>query len=912
MRGEINDPCQQYSLDRRGLPRPGPPVILTGMVVRLEVKEPRDSPRPHRGESALIVHVRRFRTAYWLLLIGLAGSAGLFVATRHLVEEHQKILFKSGVDDTVRILDLHFAGDLNVVISLQGVFDIHKRLESEAIRAFLRTRNYESDHGAMGNVGFCVPVFSTNRTTEHASLLERGMDRFFPREALDLEASLPIVFLNDSSQGRLRGAGWDAFGSDRIRAAMDQARDSGEMVASYKIPLASTNQVKPLEGFVVFFPLYATKSVPASIAERRTQFVGLAFGTFPTDPLWKNMIGPGWPHLVNLAVFEGGGMRQENLLFDLYGEAEEGAPASWKHPPRYAQIDRKAALRREWDFVITSSDHLNHSSERRFPALVLALGCLVSLVLFIVEVVAFRRIEKLMGQLRTANEAFWAEKERLSVTLRSLGDGVIAADTHGRVTLMNKVAETLTGWSQEESLGRPVEEIFRVRGGPGSGGAVTKVENAPPDGEGAPPPPTTLTHRSGSQCVVSESTAPIFRSDHSVAGAVLVFRDVTERQNLEARLRHSERMESVGRLAGGIAHDFNNLLTVITGNLELAKSLDREPASLAQCLEEVDAAAQRATGLTRQLLAFSRRQIIEPRVVNLNDLVRDLQNILTRVIREDISLKTVLGNGLGSVRVDVAQFEHVLINLAVNARDAMPRGGNLRIETANVDLGDESRAGLLHLQPGRFVLLAVTDTGQGMSEEVKRHIFEPFFTTKPKGQGTGLGLASVFGAVQQAGGAIEADSEVGRGTSFKIYLPRVEEQPEKLHELPADSVTPGGTETVLLVEDEESLRHLAERMLKRLGYSVLPASNGTEAMQTLERHGGPVDLLLTDVVLPGLSGRELFEQLARIRPRLKVLFVSGYNEDVILRHGVAKQKLSFIGKPYSMRSLAEKIRQVLG
>lgn len=883
------------------------------MVQHLEGGNPPKPEKSNDGRSRVWGHIRRFSTAYRLLLVGLASTLVLFAVTDRLVEDHQRVLYEAAVDDTVRILDQFFAGDLNTLLCLQAVFETHKKLDADGTRAFLRTRDYEHDPSALGNVGFCIPVFSTNRATELDLFLKRGFNVYFPGINFEREVDLPIVFLNDSSQGRLRGTGWNPYASDRIRTAMGQARDSGTCIASYKIPLQSTNTAKPLEGFVVFFPLYTTVSVPATVEERRQSCVGFVFGTFPTDPLWRGMIHI-WKkeHLVNVAVFEGEHLLMENLIFDLYGEATNGVPSTWSHPPRHWQVDRKTALGREWNFVLTSSEYLNRASERGFPALVLVLGCLGSLVLFGVQMRGFRRIEKLIEQLRAANEAFFAEKERLAVTLRSIGDGVIATDTNGRITLMNKTAESLTGWSQDVATGRRVDEIFKVEYLPESSETAPDRKNVLQAGEPLPLPFSgTLTQRTGARRLISEIAAPICGPDNTMAGSVLVFRDVTEQQDMEARLRHSERMESVGRLAGGIAHDFNNLLTVITGNMEIARSLVRNPAALTQCIDEVSAASQRAATLTRQLLSFSRRQIIEPQTVDLGDLVGDLQKILSRVIREDISLEIRVAENLGAVKVDIAQFEHVLINLAANARDAMPHGGKLLIEMENVDLGPEFCVQHPNLKPGRFVLLSVIDTGHGMSEEVRQHIFEPFFTTKPTGKGTGLGLAMVFGAVEQAGGVIEVLSAKCWGTSFKIYLPRIDEKAEKIGKLPVSVVPPTGTETVLLVEDEESLRRLTLRILTGLGYSVLTASGGTEAIQTLEHYDGRVDLLVTDVVMPGMNGRDLSGQLLKIQPNMKVLFVSGYSEDVIAHHGVVDQKLNFIGKPYSAMSLGEKIRQVL-
>jgi len=329
-------------------------------------------------------------------------------------------------------------------------------------------------------------------------------------------------------------------------------------------------------------------------------------------------------------------------------------------------------------------------------------------------------------------------------------------------------------------------------------------------------------------------------------------------------------------------------------------------------VEEIRRAGERAASLTQQLLAFSRKQIIEPKVVHLDYLVAELHTMLGRLIGENIELQAITGKTPGSVKVDPGQFQQILMNLAVNARDAMPDGGKIVIETANVDLDEAYCALHPYVKAGRFVMLAVSDTGQGMSEEVKAHIFEPFFTTKERGSGTGLGLATTYGAAHQAGGSIEVYSEVGIGTTFKVYLPRVEEEAAKPVEDDRPTDLPGGTETVLIVEDEGILRSLCVQILEQLGYRVLQARNGTEAIAKVQGYGDRIDLLLTDVVMPGMNGSELATQLVLHHPEMKVLFTSGYTEDVITHHGVLAEGVSFIGKPYTPSALARKVREVLG
>ena len=389
--------------------------------------------------------------------------------------------------------------------------------------------------------------------------------------------------------------------------------------------------------------------------------------------------------------------------------------------------------------------------------------------------------------------------------------------------------------------------------------------------------------------------------------------DVTERRALEQQLRQSQKMEAVGRLAGGIAHDFNNLLMVISGYSEfLLERLGDEPR-LRGPAQEIASAAERASSLTRQLLAFSRKQMLAPRIVSLNDVATENLKMLTRMIGEDIDLVLVPGPGLWPVRADAGQIEQVIMNLAVNARDAMPSGGKLTIETSNVTLDDEYARFHAPVRPGDYVMVAISDTGAGMDSDTQSHIFEPFFTTKGT-KGTGLGLSTVYGIVKQSGGYIWVSSEVGRGTTFKIYLPRVASvgEPAALVATPVEfkKVEPG-TETILLVEDEANLRYLARQYLEKQGYKVIEAADGAVAMQIAVAHEAVIHLLLTDVIMPGMNGRELAQRISEIRPNVKILYMSGYTENVIGHNGMLDAGIRLLQKPFNLRDLKSKVREVL-
>jgi signal transduction histidine kinase/ActR/RegA family two-component response regulator len=384
-------------------------------------------------------------------------------------------------------------------------------------------------------------------------------------------------------------------------------------------------------------------------------------------------------------------------------------------------------------------------------------------------------------------------------------------------------------------------------------------------------------------------------------------------RNTEKQLVQSQKLEAVGRLAGGISHDFNNLLTVILGYSDISMRHLSEDHPLRRNLEEIVRASERAAALTRQLLAFSRKQVMQPKVFDINTVVTELEKMLRRMIGEDIELRVSLQSGLGNIKADPVQLEQVIMNLVVNARDAMPKGGKLSIETTNVYLDESYARDHVSVEPGHYIMLAISDTGSGMDAETKQRIFEPFFTTKAPGKGTGLGLSMVYGIVRQSGGNIWVYSEEGTGTTFKIYFPRVTDTAEEYKRAATTVEVPKGSETILLVEDADWVRQLARQVLERAGYRVLEANSADAALQIIEAssNGTMLDLLLTDVVMPGMSGNDMSKHVLVRRPNLPVLYMSGYTDDAIVQHGVLEPGINFIQKPFSPDALALKVREVL-
>ena len=527
------------------------------------------------------------------------------------------------------------------------------------------------------------------------------------------------------------------------------------------------------------------------------------------------------------------------------------------------------------------------------------------------EILQFVSTQVAMAIERSHAEAdLRASEARLKAIIDAALDAVITMDGDGVVLSWSPQAERVFGWPASEAVGGKLSTTiipprFREaheRGlahflGTGEGPVLNqRIE-------------ITGLRRDGREIPVELTITPVRLGGAWLFSAFL--RDISERKLLEAQLRQAQKMEAVGRLAGGIAHDFNNLLTAIIGYTDLALADLREGDPMRQDMEEILRAAHRAAGLTRQLLAFSRQQVLAPRVLDLNDVVQSVDKMLRRLVGEDIELQSVLAPGLGRVKADPGQLEQVIVNLAVNARDAMPTGGKLTIETANVEMGETRGRDLATVPAGRYVMLAITDSGTGMDEETKARIFEPFFTTKQQGKGTGLGLATVYGIVKQSGGFIWVYSEPGHGTTFKIYLPRVEGAADALAPPVGTAAVPRGTETVLIVEDEAAVRALAKTALARKGYRVLEAANGGEALLLCESERSPIHLLVTDVVMPGLGGADLARRLAPLRPDMKVLFISGYADQAAARHGTIEPGAAYLEKPFSLDALARKVREVL-
>jgi PAS domain S-box-containing protein len=514
---------------------------------------------------------------------------------------------------------------------------------------------------------------------------------------------------------------------------------------------------------------------------------------------------------------------------------------------------------------------------------------------------------------KRSEEELRSTYEKLQAVVEASPLAITALDREGKVSMWNRAAERMTGWTEGEAIGMrlpivPEEKMSefqallgRARGGEPLSGVEVRRQK-----------------KDGSPIDVSIWTSPLRDRRGEVTAIMAVLADVTGRRQMEEALRNSEeqlrqsqKMEAIGLLAGGIAHDFNNLLTAIRGYSDLLLQRLDGGSQMRRDVEEIRKAGERAASLTRQLLAFSRKQVLQPKVLDLNAVVAGMDNMLRRLIGEDIDLVAVLKPGLWNVRADPCQVEQVVMNLAVNARDAMPRGGKVTIEIANVELDGPYVRRHAVVMPGPYVMLAISDTGTGMDEVTKSRLFEPFYTTKDKGKGTGLGLSTVYGIVKQSGGYIWAYSELGKGTAFKVYFPRFGSAGPEAAREGAPGSAPHGRETVLVVEDEEVVRALVRDILEGSGYTVLTASDGEEAQSVGRGHNAAIHLIVTDVVMPRMGGREAAETLAPHLPGVKVLYMSGYTNEAIVRHGVLDPGIPFLEKPFTPDALLRKVRRVL-
>ncbi len=509
---------------------------------------------------------------------------------------------------------------------------------------------------------------------------------------------------------------------------------------------------------------------------------------------------------------------------------------------------------------------------------------------------------------KQAEEALRKERNFSQSIIDTAQAIILVLNSDGSIAEFNPYMEKLSGYSIEEVRGKDwFETFFPEHYGQNIEKLFTKaISDIKTEGNINP-----IVTRDGKELTIEWFNRTLKDKNGDITGILAIGQDITERRNIEEQLRQSQKMEAIGMLAGGVAHDFNNLLTVILGNAQLALMDVIKDESLRKEIKEIKKAGEKAASLTRQLLAFSRKQIVQPKILDINEVINEMEKMLKYMIGENIDFQTVLGPELWKICADPGQINQIIMNMVINSRDAMLRGGGLTIETANTDLNENyfCEHGIKEV-PGHYVMLAVSDTGSGMDKEIQEHIFEPFFTTKEVGQGTGLGLSTIYGIVKQNNGFVWVYSEPGKGTTFKVYLPKVKDaEPEEKEQTPVDDS--GGSETVLIVEDDDNLRKFAQRALQMYGYRILDAENGEDALRVCGEYEGQIDLMITDVVMPKMGGREAAERLQHLYPQIKVIYMSGYTDNTIVHYGVLTPELNFIQKPFTPKGLARKVRETL-
>ncbi|HVW30447.1 MAG TPA: PAS domain S-box protein [Polyangiaceae bacterium] len=609
--------------------------------------------------------------------------------------------------------------------------------------------------------------------------------------------------------------------------------------------------------------------------------------------------------LMGITIMENSGkvVEANSAFLRMVGYSEDDVKAGRVHwrdmtPPEYGPLDELALEQLEATGVAAPWEkEYMHTDGRRVPVLI--------------GVATLQRPQNIavtidLTERKRTEEALRKSDERYRKIVETTNEGVWMLDASFKTIFVNRRMVAMLGYAEDEIVGKSIYEFVQ----PDSRADVERDFARRLAGI-VGPTEAALRRADGTELSVLIDSAPMFDASLNYEGALAMVLDISQRRRLEQQLRQAQKMEAIGSLAGGVAHDFNNILSVILSYLGMILDSLKAGDPIRADLEEIWKASESATDLTRQLLAFSRQQMLQPTTLDVNRVVLGLEKMLRRLLTEDVELSLLTMHNLGAVHADPSQIEQIVMNLVVNARDAMPKGGKVAIETANVELGVEYAAAHHDVTPGPYVMLAVTDTGVGMDAVTQARIFEPFFTTKAKGRGTGLGLSTVFGIVKQSGGHIWVYSEPGEGTTFKVYFPRLDTPIATTTDPPLLPITLEGTETILLVEDQEQVRTVIRAILRRRGYNVIEAQNGGEALLICEKYSAKIHLLLTDVVMPRMSGRELAERLAPLRPEMKVLYVSGYTENAIVHHGVLDAGVSFLQKPLTPESVARKVRQVL-
>ena len=860
----------------------------------------------------LVARCRRLWAAYVILLIALLTTGIAFWRTRHQSLARQQMLFDRAVEQTSQMMELYFGHYLNVLAGVKGLFETDQSVTPGKFGQYLESIRLAADHPGLLDIGYVVRVPAAEREAHLAFTASLGLTNYIPQLEGDWPDFYPVVYLKDFTAVGVLPSGWNAFSEPVRRAAMEKARDTGKPAASGKTELFTVDHKQGLTGFLLYEPVYRAGARPATTNERRAELVGFAFGSILSQELWAAMLKKSEPPLVDLEVYaaaEPFALKREELLFESDGQLRGVRQGGAKLASRFSQTNFIAGLERVWGLHLASLPALEEGPGAQLPLYVLLGGLAISGGLFLLawtQVRARARAEQLAGELRLSDTALAAEKERLAVTLRSIGDGVITTDTAGKVVLVNQMAEQLTGWSQAEACGRSLVEVFQTIDQKTRAGLPNTIASVLQTGQLAETTtPVVLVSRNGAERVIATSAAPI-QDAGKLVGVVLAFRDVTEWQKLEEERLRASKLESIGILAGGIAHDFNNILMAIVGNVSLAEQFAREQPELRPLLLEAQKAGWRARDLTHQLLIFARGGAPIKETAVLTDIIKDSARFVTP--GSNVHCEFSLAHDLWPVEADKGQLSQVIANLVLNAVQAMPEGGTVQVRAENLAL---SAPASLPLPAGRYVRVSVQDHGIGIKPEHLPKVFDPYFTTKQRG--SGLGLATAYSIVRRHDGLIRVSSQLGQGSLFEVYLPASAKAPPPPPE-PCPPPQPGQG-TVLVMDDEPAVLEVCKASLKQLGYEVLLARDGAEAVRLYreaQQAAVPITALILDLTVPGgMGGKETVKRLLELDPQVRAIVSSGYSNDPVMADFRAHGFCGVISKPYAVEQLAEALRRAL-
>jgi len=774
-------------------------------------------------------------------------------------------------------------------------------------RRFVERQELGTRFAGIQGLGF-ARLISRRQLAQHVlEIRAEGFPAYQVSPAGERELYSAIIYLEPFRDRNLRAFGYDMLSEPVRREAMERARDQDTAALSGKVVLVQETGNEVQAGTLMYVPVYQAGMPIATVAQRRAAIRGWVYSPYRMADLLRGILG-GWDlennGRIRLEVYDGERVVPENLLYDSRSAGDRQTGSA----PRLNSQEQVVSAGRRWTLRFTAAGSRAATAGYGKVWLVAFGGTGASLLL------AWLLFDLLNARVMARQLS--NREEELRTMAEAMPQIVWIARPDGWNIFLNKLWMDYTGLTLEESLGHAWVKAVH----PDDQGMAMEAWQKARAEHGIYSIEGRLRRADGVYRWWLVRAVPLLDAAGNILkwyGTCTDIHDLKmsqkEREEMQSQLNQSQKMETVGQLAGGVAHDFNNLLTAIIGYGGFLMKDLAEGDAKREDVKEILTAAERAAGLTKQLLAFSRKQILKTETVDLNSIVWGIGKMLRRLIGEDIKLETRYAPSPCHVQIDIGQIEQMIVNLAVNARDAMPKGGTLVLATAHMDAGEDFVLKHPAFSPGPLVCLTLKDTGCGMTDNTKEHLFEPFFTTKEKGRGSGLGLSTVFGIVKQSGGEIEVESAPDRGTTFNIYLPHfiaTAVNREEAKDTGGDTLLPG-SETVLLVEDEESLRRLGERLLRMSGYTVISAANGAEALEVMERHGKTVDLLLTDVVMPGMSGRELSTELWRRKLVHRTLFMSGYTDEAISKHGVLEPGLAFIYKPFTVEALSRKLREVL-